>query len=267
VVEFLYLARKTNRRPFIEIVRHPYGRKGETPELLGLLFERKREFTRTKHSMRISFQRLELPFAEAPNGEISIEEARTLFQEEFSIRQDVVDEVEGIAADLALGRASMGIHYRGGTKSREAEMLKRDEMIEVVRRMAPETVTQFYLETDDLDFGNLLRREFPGKEILEQSGVERWEEGTERLLDLNKGDGCQQARKALIDMLLLAKTKGVIKMPSSLSAMIPVICPGPPPPMLLVGNPHSGFKGFPEGCVPTDEREFFEQVVGTLDAG
>jgi len=261
LVELAWQARHNDLELQVEVPRHLYGQSDSMPEMVEFLLKRKRKPSPAAPYLTAWLMR-DLPFKEEANRHLNFENARALFNETYEIREEFLQKAKRLADDLFGDEKVFGVHYRGGNKAAETEGVSAGLVLDALHTLVPRNCRKIFLATDDSTFGDKLGAAFPEVEIIQQEGVFRVGEGEEGVFGMQAPDGCRQVQEALLDMLLLGRTSCIVKTPSILSGLIPVICPGPTPPMLMVGRPRPVFRFFPDDQVPVDTENFREQIAG-----
>jgi hypothetical protein len=166
---------------------------------------------------------------EITNDMARFAEATRLFNTYFSVRSEVLEQVDAFADAFMTPSPVLGVHFRGTDHHREYRVVDYTTVTTAVEQCFPRHETVF-VTTDEQDFVDFARAHLPGRRIITPRAFVQ----PQHRIDL--GDNYEKGLQALTDCLLLSRCDALVKTPSALSAWAKAYNPSMD--LVLVGKPY-----------------------------
>ena len=251
----LYLAgwaEKNGRQIRLECTSPNYGHERVAHDWLPEVLEYRSQAPKAG-AARITLRRWEfMPYSANSAVPVALAEARALFRRHFIVPQALVRQAGEFAAANFRDDFLVGVHYRGTDKHIEASRTDYNDAIASVNETcraldaAGVRAVTVFVATDEKGFAEDIRRRVTGARVAMIDEALRSECG-KALHAAPSKDGVRKAREAVVDVLLLGKTRLLIKTASTLSAWAPII--GNDMPVLSLSKPFERCNWFPDAII------------------
>jgi hypothetical protein len=156
---------------------------------------------------------------------ISLVEANRVFSRYISVKREVWDVADSIAASLPNPRYDLSIHYRGTDKWLEATAASFDDVAAKIEALMQNglKVQKVFLATDAIDFDRYIRNRFPSVQFFDFNVMPLEDGSTPRHFSTISGG--DKAIEALVNILALSRSAVCIRTCSYLSAWSKILNP------------------------------------------
>lgn len=183
----------------------------------------------------------------APTPPLELANASRLLWHHLRFNPAVEDAVAAAIAAVGPLDHTIGIHYRGTDKSREARVTSIDDMVDAIRYAARLTGTQrLLLLTDEAAVAAALRARCADFEVVSYGDVAPASGGSKPGVPVHfaPGDGTRKGMEAIVLMRLLARCRIIVRTASYLSGWAQILAPETP---AFFVNPNGLFvRDFPD---------------------
>jgi hypothetical protein len=266
--------------PFVIRGRSPQYLSRDTGDDWVALLLKQRPFQRSILSLpvlkvsrweQMPFYRVSLPS--------TLPEAKSLFRNHFLIADVIAAEVNRLASLLCGDRFVIGLHYRGTDKHVESPRVDPWHAIDCARRALVAVEEKgskepvLVVATDEERFLSLITKELSGYRVVSLPGAVR--SASDQPIHIHRPerggrsearDGFRLAREALLDCLLLGRSKVLLKTSSFLSSWSLLL--GDVPSVVSLSRPYEHSNWYPENIIApiayeADRvREAVENAIG-----
>lgn len=182
-------------------------------------------------------------------SELTLEYAKTLFEDNLQIKSDIVDCVEIFQKNNFKGKKVLGVHFRGTDKKHEAAQASREFCAQTISNyLASNPGTDvLFIATDEEEFLVWIKAKFSHIEVVHHDDKERSQEGMAIHTQPSHGNNYIKGKEALINSLLLSKCEALIRTASFLSAWSSIF--NPDLRVVMLNRPYEGKDWFPDNLI------------------
>jgi len=155
-------------------------------------------------------------FTKKGGSKLSRNEAHALIAKYIHVNEDLVQDVLKFKKEYFSKNLTIGIHYRGTDKIREARRVSYEEVFEAVEQYLEHikpSEYKIFVATDERQFLEEMKKRFKDKIIFISSY--RSEDG--KPVHMKYKNSYEMGRQAVLDCLLLSETHFLFRTPSNLS--------------------------------------------------
>lgn len=178
--------------------------------------------------------------------ELSIERAADLFNENITVRPEILAYINEFTDKYFAGKQMLGVHFRGTDKITEAPRVDWGYIEKTIRNYlrAHVDVGGIFVASDESSFIQHITAKFPDITVISHEDHFR-SDGSKAIHSLDfGGDNYLKGMDALVNSLLLSKCSALIRSSSFLSAWASIFNPSIP--VVLLNKPHPNGLWFPE---------------------
>ncbi len=182
-------------------------------------------------------------------SELTLDYAKTLFEENLRIKSEIIDCVELFVKNNFKGKKVLGVHFRGTDKKHEAAQVSREFCTKTISNYLsanPDT-NMLFVATDEEAFLEWIKAEFSHIHVVHHDDTERSREGMAIHTHPSLGNNYNKGKEALINCLLLSRCEALIRTASFLSAWSSVF--NPDLKVIMLNRPYEGKGWFPDNVV------------------
>jgi hypothetical protein len=181
----------------------------------------------------------ELGWTEDYNKKLELRSARSLFDKYFSVKPEIMAEVERFSHEHFGGKKVLSVHYRGTDKAGEAPLVAKEQLFQRIKKVLDERtyLEIIFLSTDDEAIIHFLRSSDLRAPVLFRQDAVRSSDGEQfhRKKEISKS---VVNRDAIVNMLILSGCDFLVKTASILSDCSVIF--NPVIGVELINKPHSG---------------------------
>lgn len=243
-------------RPYIRLSGANYQGPGPNRNWFGYHFENLELTDRDRH--RIDAGEIvttkvrlldEVPLDREFDAELTLERANQLVKRYLGIKPAVLDKVTEFRDRHAIGRNTLGVHYRGTDKVAEAPRVPWEACRDAVHAYLashPE-IDGLFVSSDEQSFVDYLVGEVRAVTVHAHDDDFRSLNGQAIHAHATDPNGDRKGAEAIVNCLLLAQCSGVVRTSSFLSAWSSVF--NPDLEVILLNRPFDGTFWFPERAI------------------
>lgn len=188
----------------------------------------------------------ELGLSAFPRPRLNIAEGHRLFNKYLAVREDIQGHVDAfVGGHFSPGR-TLGLHFRGTDKVREATPVSQEACIEVVRRYLDfcGSIDTVFVSSDEQSFVELLQRRMKSVRVVAHQDTARSRDGRAVHALSVPGDNYAKGFEAIVNCLLLARCNVLMRTASFLSAWSSIFSPSLP--VIMLNRPIDSRLWFPD---------------------
>lgn len=191
----------------------------------------------------------EVPLDREFDADLTLERANQLVHRYLGIRSDVIDRVADFRQRHAIGKNTLGVHYRGTDKASEAPRVPWDACRDAVHLYLQHhpNVDGVFVSSDEQSFIDYFVKEVPHVPVHVHDDEFRSANGQPIHAVSMGSHGDRKGAEALINCLLLSHCSAVVRTSSFLSAWSSVF--NPDLEVVLLNRPFEGTFWFPERAI------------------
>lgn len=176
---------------------------------------------------------------------LTLQDGHRLFHKYLGFNEAMRNMAVGFAKTHSLGE-SLGVHFRGTDKVREARQSSHQQMLDMIAfRLRDRHFAGIFLATDEPAFEDAVRSTFPETPVssYNEAALSR----SDGPIHFSGGDGFLKGREAVLNMMLLSNCAELVRTPSLLSGWAQVLSPQMP--TQIINADGSRTATFPDGLL------------------
>jgi hypothetical protein len=241
IVQTIELLMYADEKKILPEIRYGYKERKKPKDYFNELFENTSTIASNKNrdTLYTKINTInELNLEKNYNELLSIQSANQLFHKYLKIKESIIAEVDNFTKLNFEGHLVLGLHYRGTDKSNEAPQVSLSFVFETIQKILSSrevSYTRLFISSDEVGCIEYFKKNKLPIEIIWRNDIYRSND-SKQFHRNSANDISVINREALINCLLLAKCKFLIKSSSLLSDCCKIF--NPELEMLILNKPY-----------------------------